>query len=426
MSEIPMYPNDDCSHDERDRIGGCLACERRYQDRIAELETSIPHVRNSAMATLVDLVRARCREAVPQWAPELREALRRLDGAEVTPPSVSDRPTGKELDSEGKLYSCSGCGRVAGSTAEIRHETTCNPQGRWYGEAGKSRSVLRREAAQRGEAPPDLTGYRSSEAVGATWSKSIRAAESFVEEWAPDRPELAVPLAEELSDAYNAGYRAAHTLSPEAQEALLAIATPAVPVETFITGATDTRSNEAEARAGDITITTPRGRTYTQGECLCIITAGCAEHGGDKRTDNPVAAEVESRIAASTRIQTRERCAQELYDLARWCREKGFAARASHTESAARRLQGVDDDGNVVARHYADANAVIDYVCSGCGADGPTLDAIEHRRDCQPPGRWFAERRENYGSKPLPSGGMRSDSPLPVVTADLPSEERPK
>jgi len=63
--------------------------------------------------------------------------------------------------------------------------------------------------------------------------------------------------------------------------------------------------------------------------------------------------EVESRIAQTVRIQTRERCAQELYDLARWCREHGFAARGSHTESAARRLQGVDDEGKVVAENEA-------------------------------------------------------------------------
>lgn len=37
----------------------------------------------------------------------------------------------------------------------------------------------------------------------------------------------------------------------------------------------------------------------------------------------------------------REQCAQELYDLARWCRDHGYEARARHTESAARRLQGV-------------------------------------------------------------------------------------
>ena len=44
----------------------------------------------------------------------------------------------------------------------------------------------------------------------------------------------------------------------------------------------------------------------------------------------------------------RERCAQELYDVARWCRDHGFETRARHTESAARRLQGVleDTDGN--------------------------------------------------------------------------------
>jgi hypothetical protein len=94
-------------------------------------------------------------------------------------------------------------------------------------------------------------------------------------------------------------------------------------------------------------------------------------------------AEVEGRIAQAARIQTRERCAQELYDLARWCRDHGFAARASFTESAARRLQGIDDDGKVINERRVDKASVanepedmstaigrpkrINYRCTRCG-----------------------------------------------------------
>lgn len=91
------------------------------------------------------------------------------------------------------------------------------------------------------------------------------------------------------------------------------------------------------------------GGRFSSTEAAIQLLSGLLPY--EKRTDYVhAAAEVEGRIAATTRIQTRERCAQELYDLARWCRENGFAARASHTESAARRLQGVGDNGEVIDR----------------------------------------------------------------------------
>lgn len=49
-------------------LGGCTD---RVLARAAELEA------------LADLVRMRCRDAVPEWAPELREALARLDAKET-------------------------------------------------------------------------------------------------------------------------------------------------------------------------------------------------------------------------------------------------------------------------------------------------------------------------------------------------------
>ena len=39
-------------------------------------------VRARELEVLVKLVRKRCREAVPEWAPELREALARIDALE--------------------------------------------------------------------------------------------------------------------------------------------------------------------------------------------------------------------------------------------------------------------------------------------------------------------------------------------------------
>jgi hypothetical protein len=62
--------------------------------------------------------------------------LARILVGEWRTPSVSAASTDQQVDSERKLYSCSGCGRVGTATGDIQHETTCNPRGRWYAVAG--------------------------------------------------------------------------------------------------------------------------------------------------------------------------------------------------------------------------------------------------------------------------------------------------
>lgn len=88
---------------------------------------------------------------------------------------------------------------------------------------------------------------------------------------------------------------------------------------------------------------------------------------------------VEARIATTTRIQTRERCAQELYDLARWCRDNKLEARARHTESAARRLQGVDDEGKVIAALSAESRAdALDRLADVCPDKAEAPPEVPH------------------------------------------------
>lgn len=55
--------------------------------------------------------------------------------------------------------------------------------------------------------------------------------------------------------------------------------------------------------------------------------------------------DLESRVA-NARAAERAACAAELLELGAWCRANGFPARASHTESAARRLQGEGLESN--------------------------------------------------------------------------------